>query len=35
MRQLGLSQSEIGRRLGIDRWTIGKAQRWLAGMNRR
>jgi hypothetical protein len=35
LQELGLSQSEIGRRLGIDRWTVGKALRWLAGMRRR
>jgi DNA-binding transcriptional regulator LsrR (DeoR family) len=35
LQELGLNQSEIGRRLGIDRWTVGKALRWLAGMRRR
>jgi hypothetical protein len=29
LQELGLSQSEIGRRLGVDRWTVGKALRWL------
>jgi len=30
LQELGLSVSEIGRRLGVDRWTVGKALRWLA-----
>ena len=30
LQELGMSQSEIGRRLGVDRWTVGKALRWLA-----
>ena len=29
LRDLGMTQAEIGRRLGIDRWTVGKALRWL------
>ena len=29
LQELGMSQSEIGRRLGVDRWTVGKALRWL------
>jgi len=33
--ELGLSQSEIGRRLGVDRWTVGKAIRWFAELKRR
>ena len=35
LQELGLSQSEIGRRLGIDRWTVGKALRWLRRASRR
>jgi len=34
LQELGLSQSEIGRRLGVDRWTVGKALRWLAQLKR-
>jgi DNA-binding transcriptional regulator LsrR (DeoR family) len=30
LQELGMNQSEIGRRLGVDRWTVGKALRWLA-----
>jgi len=29
LQELGLNQTEIGRRLGVDRWTVGKALRWL------
>ena len=29
LTELGMSQAEIGRRLGVDRWTVGKAVRWL------
>ncbi len=32
LQELGMSQSEIGRRLGVDRWTVGKALRWLKGV---
>jgi len=32
LQELGMSQSEIGRRLGVDRWTVGKALRWLNGV---
>jgi DNA-binding transcriptional regulator LsrR (DeoR family) len=32
LQELGMSQSEIGRRLGVDRWTVGKALRWLTTM---
>ena len=28
LRELGMTFPEIGKRLGIDRWTIGKAVRW-------
>jgi hypothetical protein len=28
LQELGLTQAEIGRRLGVDRWTVGKALRW-------
>ena len=31
LQELGMSQSEIGRRLEVDRWTVGKATRWLEG----
>jgi hypothetical protein len=33
LRELGMTHAEIGRRLGIDRWTVGKAIRWLKGMS--
>jgi len=29
LQELGITQAEIGRRLGVDRWTAGKAIRWL------
>jgi DNA-binding transcriptional regulator LsrR (DeoR family) len=29
LRDLGMTYPEIGKRLGIDRWTVGKAVRWL------
>jgi hypothetical protein len=29
LRELGMTYPEIGERLGVDRWTIGKAVRWL------
>ena len=32
LREPGMSQPEIGRRLGIDRWTVGKAHCWLKGV---
>jgi hypothetical protein len=32
LRELGMTQSDIARRLGIDRWTVGKGLRWLARM---
>jgi hypothetical protein len=32
LQELGMSQSEIGRRLGVDRWTVGKAHCWLKGV---
>ena len=32
--ELGMSQSEIGRRLEVDRWTVGKAIRWLEGLKK-
>jgi hypothetical protein len=35
LAELGLSQSEIGRRLEVDRWTVGKALRWLRAPNAR
>lgn len=28
LRELGMTYPEIGKRLGVDRWTIGKAVRW-------
>ena len=27
LQELGMNQSEIGRRLGVDRWAVGKALR--------
>ena len=29
LQELGMNQSEIGRRMDVDRWTVGKALRWL------
>jgi DNA-binding CsgD family transcriptional regulator len=29
LRELGMTYPEIGKRLGVDRWTVGKAVRWL------
>jgi hypothetical protein len=29
LRELGMTYPEIGKKLGIDRWTLGKAVRWL------
>ena len=29
LRELGMTFPEIGQRLGVDRWTVGKAVRWL------
>jgi len=29
LRDLGMTYPEIGDQLGVDRWTIGKAIRWL------
>jgi len=29
LHELGMTQAEIGRRFGVDRWTVGKAIRWL------
>ena len=34
LNELGMTQAEIGRRLGVDRWTVGKALRWLAQLKR-
>ena len=34
LQELGMSQSEIGRRLGVDRWTVGKTLGWLRGIGR-
>jgi transcriptional regulator with XRE-family HTH domain len=33
LRELGMTQAEIGRRLGVDRWAVGKALRWLQGLD--
>jgi DNA-binding transcriptional regulator LsrR (DeoR family) len=32
LKELGFTQAEIGQRLGVDRWTVGKALRWLRVM---
>jgi hypothetical protein len=32
--ELRTTQAEIGRQLGVDRWTVGKALRWLAQLKR-
>jgi hypothetical protein len=29
LRELGMACPAIGRKLGVDRWTVGKAVRWL------
>ena len=29
LRELGMTYPEIGIKLGVDRWTVGKAVRWL------
>ena len=34
LNELGMTQAEIGRRLGADRWTVGKALRWLQEIGR-
>lgn len=34
LQELGMSQTEIGHRLGVDRWTVGKGIRWLRGLGR-
>ena len=34
LNELGMSQAEIGRRLGVDRWAVGKALRWLREIGR-
>jgi len=34
LHELGMTQAEIGRRLGVDRWTVGKALRWMRGVPR-
>jgi len=34
LHELGTTQVEIGRRLGVDRWTVGKAVRWLTTARR-
>jgi len=31
LRELGMTHPEIGEQLGVDRWRIGKAVRWLHG----
>ena len=28
LRELGMTYPEIGKRLAVDRWTVGKAVRW-------
>jgi hypothetical protein len=32
LKELGFTQAEIGQRPGVDRWTVGKALRWLRVM---
>lgn len=29
LRELGMTYPEIGMKLGVDRWTVGKAVRWM------
>lgn len=29
LHELGMTYPEIGMKLGLDRWTVGKAVRWL------
>jgi len=35
LQELGMSQVEIGHRLGVDRWTVGKALRWFSELKGR
>lgn len=32
LRELGMTYLEIGKMLGVDRWTVGKAVRWAASV---
>ena len=34
LRELGMTYPEIGEKLGVDRWAVGKAVRWFGGINR-
>jgi hypothetical protein len=34
LQELGMNQSEIGRRLEVDRWTVDKVIRWLEGLKK-
>jgi len=34
LQELGMTQAEIARRLNVDRWTVGKAIRWIQGIGR-
>jgi len=34
LRELGMAYSEISEKLGVDRWTAGKAVRWFGSINR-
>jgi len=31
LRDLGMTFPEIAEKIGVDRWTVGKAVRWLHG----
>jgi hypothetical protein len=35
LQELEMTHAEIGRRLGVDRWIVGKALRWLHCIPRR
>ena len=34
LRELGMNLPEISKKLGVDRWTVGKAVRWFGGIRR-
>jgi len=34
LRELGMTYPEISGKLGLDRWTAGKAVRWFGGLGR-
>jgi len=34
LRELGMTYPEISEKLGVDRWTVGKAVRWFRRIGR-